>query len=233
MRMRLTLTLFCLSLALNLWFAVSHPTWLMLPAALAGWYLADFMSGTIHMYMDYRPTKPHKGLSRVFFYEGSRESDEYQALFRETMSGIGPLERLVFDFKVHHPRPQALGRRTLGRQITPTILFITLPVSLALNLLCVALPVPSWFVTLWFIALIGGTFAQYFHGSLHRDDNPWFINAMRRIGLLMTPEAHETHHSTLQRDFSTNCGWSNPILNRVFLDLRRRGKLHDAGLEPS
>jgi sterol desaturase/sphingolipid hydroxylase (fatty acid hydroxylase superfamily) len=92
---------------------------------------------------------------------------------------------------------------------------------------------PGWIVTGAVVTLIGGTFAQYFHGSLHREQNPWFVTTMRRIGILMTPAAHEKHHATLQRDFSTNCGWSNPLLNRVFNALRRRGRLPDHGLEPT
>ena len=185
------------------------------------------------MYMDYRPTRPGLGLNELYFYDGSRESPEYAALFRTAMARIGPIERLVYDFKNHHPRPQALGRRTLDRQIGSTILFGTLPGSIALNLACLALPVPGWAAAGLAVLLIGGTFAQYFHGTLHRDDNPRFVVALRRLRLLMTPRAHEKHHATLQRDFSTNCGWSNPVLNRLFDALRRRGRLGDAGLEPS
>jgi len=231
--MRIALTLFCLSMAANIWFAAADPHWLMLPAAIAGWYLADMASGLIHMYMDYRPTRPGNGLDQLYFYEGSRESAEYAELFRAAMARIGPIERLVFDFKNHHPRPHALGRRNLGRQINSTILFSTLPISILLNIACLVLPLPGWIVTGAVVTLIGGTFAQYFHGSLHREHNPWFVIAMRRTGLLMTPAAHEKHHATLQRDFSTNCGWSNPLLNRVFNSLRQRGRLPDHGLEPT
>ena len=225
--------LFCLSMACNLWFAAIDPSWWMLPAAFVGWYLADAASGIIHMYMDYRPTRPGLGLNELYFYEGSRESPEYAALFRAAMARIGPIERLVYDFKNHHPRPHALGRRKLDRQIGSTILFGTLPGSIALNLACLALAVPGWLVAGAIVLLIGGTFAQYFHGTLHREENPRFVLALRQTRLLMTPQAHEKHHATLQRDFSTNCGWSNPALNRLFDALRRRGRLGDAGLEPT
>ena len=231
--MRAALVLFSLSMGLNLWFAAAAPSWPMLAAALGGWYLADTASGIIHMYMDYRPTRPGLGLNELYFYEGSRESAEYASLFRRAMARIGPVERLVYDFKNHHPRPHALGRRTLVRQIGSTILFGTLPGSIALNLACLALPVPGWAVMGAVVLLVGGTFAQYFHGTLHRDDNPRFVTVLRRLRLLMTPQAHEQHHATLQRDFSTNCGWSNPLLNRLFDALRRRGRLSDAGLEPA
>jgi hypothetical protein len=236
--LHLAVILFWLSVAVNVVFAASDPHWLMLPAALAGWYLADLASGAIHMYMDYRPCRPGNGLGDLYFYEGDRTSEEYRARFAAAMARIGPIERLVFDFKNHHPRPLALGRRSLGRQINSTILFGTLPYSLALNAACLLLPmagwlVPGWLVTGLIVLLIGGTFAQYFHGTLHREDNPWFVRAMRRAGLLMTPQAHELHHATLRRDFSTNSGWSNPLLNRVFHALRRRGRLPDHGLEPT
>src|SRR6185369_1653856 len=71
--------LFALSLALNLWFA-GVPDWRWIPAALAGWYIADLLSGLTHLYMDYRPCTPGIGLDRMFHYAGSRESDEYLAL---------------------------------------------------------------------------------------------------------------------------------------------------------
>jgi hypothetical protein len=231
--MRIAVILFWLSVVSNVLFAAADPHWLMLPAAIAGWYLADLASGAVHMYMDYRPCRPGNGLDALYFYEGDRTSDEYRAMFRTAMARIGPVERLVFDFKNHHPRPLALGRRPLGRQINSTILFGTLPYSLALNAACLMLPVPGWLVAGLIVLLIGGTFAQYFHGTLHRNDNPWFVTAMRRVGLLMTPQAHDLHHATLQRDFSTNCGWSNPLLNALFNALRRRGRLPDHGLEPT
>ena len=226
-----------LSLLFNLW-SVGVPGWAAIPAVLAGWYLADMMSGAIHMYMDYKPCPPGVGLDALYFYEGSRESPEYQAQFRATMARINPVERLVFDFKNHHPRPHALGRRNLWRQIGSTVIVATLPASLGLNLLCLLLPgtigwaLPGWSVAGAITFLIGGTFAQYFHGTLHRETNPWFIRAMRRCGLLMTPQAHEIHHDTLARDFSTNCGWSNPVLNRLFAWVQRRGGMDRRGLEP-
>ena len=55
---------------------------------------------------------------------------------------------------------------------------------------------------------------------------------MRGVGLLMTPPAHQLHHDTLKRDFATNNGWSNPVINRVFNLAVRRKWLTEAGLTP-
>ena len=237
MATRIAQILFALSLVLNLIWLGAAPDWLMLPAAIAGWYLADFMSGAVHMYLDYRPCVPGVGLDRLFFYQGSRGSEEYAALKKEAMARIGPFERLVFDFKIHHPRPEALGRRSFLHLAGSPALFIALPLSLLLNLAGWLGAVPSWLGLGAVVLLFGGVLAQYFHGSLHHDDDPWdapwFLAIPRRLGLLMTPAAHERHHATLTRDFSTTSGWANPLLNLIFLGLRRQGVISAAGLEPT
>lgn len=232
MKMRFVLAMFVMSASLNLWWVVRDIHWLMIPAMLVGWFVADMLSGLVHMFMDYHPCPPGRGLDRLYFYTGSRASHEYQVMLRRVMANVNPFQRLVYDFKNHHPRPHALGRRTMMRQIGSTIVVGALPVSLGFNLLCLLWPVPSWIAAGTLSLLIGGTFAQYFHGTLHRAENPWIIRSMRQVGLLMTPEAHQLHHDTLRRDFSTNCGWSNPMVNMIFRFAYMRGFLRDEGLEP-
>lgn len=223
--------LFVLSLALSLWFA-GAPDWRWIPAAFAGWYVADLISGVTHMMMDYRPCTPGIGLADMFHYAGSRESEDYAALRRRVLPQISPFERLVYDFKNHHPRPDALGRRPFLVQIGSTILFAALPGSVLLNLLCFAVPLPGSLIFFAVVLIVGATLAQYFHGTLHRADNPWIVHAMRRAHLLMTPEAHALHHATLRRDFATNTGWSNPLVNVLFRTAIHRGWLNESGLEP-
>ena len=223
--------LFAVSLALNLWFA-GVPDWRWIPAVFAGWYLADLLSGLTHMVIDYRPCTPGIGLDRMFHYTGSRESADYLALRAEVLPRISAFERLVYDFKNHHPRPEALGRRSFLVQIGSTIMFASLPFSILVNLACLALAVPGWLIAGLAVLTIGGTLAQYFHGTLHRADNPRIVRAMRRVGLLMTPEAHAVHHATLRQDFATNTGWYNPLVNLIFRLAMSRGWLTEAGLEP-
>lgn len=232
MLMRFAILLLCASGLANLFFATRDISLWIIPAALAGWYGADMISGIVHMVMDYHPARRGVGLDRLYFYEGSRESEEYMGMFRASMARLNPFERLVYDFKNHHPRPDALGRRTIVRQIGSTIVAGSLPLSLLLNIACLVWPVPGWALAGMLSLLIGGTFAQYFHGTLHRADNPWIVRAMRQVGLLMTPAAHQLHHDTLRRDFATNSGWSNALLNPVFRLAHARGWLTDAGLEP-
>lgn len=202
-----------------------------LPALLAGWYLADLLSGLIHMTLDYYPCPVGKGIPAIFFYPGSRESDHYLALRSAVMTRLNPFERVVFDFKTHHPRPDALGRRPLLVQIGPTLV-LALPAALLLDGWGLWGHAPGWIMAMGTALLIGSGFAQYFHGSLHFPAVPRHIALLRRLRLLMTPAAHQLHHDTLTRDFATNCGWSNPVVNALFAALRRRGHFPDSGLEP-
>jgi hypothetical protein len=232
-RQRILFAAFLASLAGNGYLVLRDPGLLTLPALLLGWYWADMCSGLVHLYMDYRKCPPGKRLDELFFYEGSRESREYLDMFRERMASINAFERVAYDFKNHHPRPEALGRRRLWWLIGSTVLLAALPQSLLLNAAALVWPIPGWLAALFLSCIVGSAFAQYFHATLHRRENPWIIRALRRLGILMTPEAHQLHHDTLRRDFSTNCGWSNPLVNRVFRVLRRRGYLEDSGLVPS
>lgn len=224
--------LVCLLAADLAWVAQASNLW-MLPAALAGWYAADLMSGLVHMYMDYKPSRPGIGLDKLYFYEGSRESTEYLTMRDAVFARLGPIERLIYDFKNHHPRPDALGRRTMLHQIGSTVLFTTLPFAIIANAAFLLLPLPAWLLAGVVAFTIGATFAQYFHGTLHRNDNPWPVHLMRRMGLLMKNEDHLRHHETLTCDFSTINGWSNPALNMMFRALRERGYMPDEGLIPN
>lgn len=226
------LAAFALSLALNCAAMFARFDWWCVPALLVGWYLADLASGIIHLTLDYHPCPEGMGLADIFFYAGSRESDEYLAMRAERMARLTVFQRVVFDFKTHHPRPDALGRRSLWHQIGVSLVAAALPLSLLLNALALVGGARGWMIALGTSLILGSAFAQHFHGSLHRPLVPWYIAALRRTGLLMTPAAHQIHHDTLQRDFATNCGWSNPVVNRLFVVLRARGMLDDAGLEP-
>lgn len=231
-RQRTIPAIFLTSVSCNAFLALREISWLTVPALLLGWHLADLLSELVHMYMVYRPCTPGKRLGDIFFFEGSRESEEYLTLLRKRMATIDPFERISYDFKNCHPRPDALGRRPLWRLIGSTVLLAALPISSLANFAGLFVPVPGWIMASLVAFLLGGGFAQYFHGSLHRRNNPWFIAALRHAGLLMTPAAHQIHHDTLQRDFATNCGWSNPAINRVFRVMRSRGMLDDSGLIP-
>jgi hypothetical protein len=198
-----SLAAFGISLMVNGVAMIAGFDWPCVAALLAGWYLADFASGVVHMLLDYHPCPDGLGLADIFNYAGSRESAEYLGLRADRMGRLTALQRVAYDFA-----------------------------SLALNALVLSGKAPGWLIALGVSLILGTAFAQHFHGSLHRRQVPRHIAVLRQLGLLMDPAAHQAHHDTLQRDFATNCGWSNPVVNRLFAALRAHGMLDDAGLEP-
>jgi hypothetical protein len=215
------------------WLVILEPSLWSIPAVVVGWYLADLLSGVVHFLLDYLPCPEGQGLDRLFQYTGgSRGKEPYLSMRREVMAGVGPWGRILFDFKCHHPRPHVLGRRTLVVLIRPALIFGGIPSALALNVACALLPVPFWLVAGLIALIFGSVLSQYFHGTVHRGKNPWFIAPLRRARVLIRPEAHAVHHRTLDRDFATVNGWSNPVVNRIFAWCRGRGWLADEGLEP-
>lgn len=146
--------------------------WGVLLALPLGWYVADAMSGLVHMLMDYHPCRPGVGLKEMFFYEGNRSSEDYLALRARTLKKLSFFETVSFDFKTHHPRPNALGRRTFEHQ-TLSLTVVLLPAFVGLNaaLLLQLLDSASVALFLW-VALSGMLLSQYLHGTLHRKKKP-------------------------------------------------------------
>ncbi len=66
------------------------------------------------------------------------------------------------------------------------VMFVTLPLSLALNLVFWLTSPPGWLIVGAVTLLLGASLSQGFHGSLHRSDVGWGVRAMRRVGLLMS-----------------------------------------------
>ena len=233
MKVMLLFALFFFSLAFDLALAVPHLDWRIIPAALVGWYLADLASGIVHMYMDYRPCIAGTGLRDLYFWDGSHDTPEFLARQCEIYARISRFERIVYDFKKHHPMPDLLGRHGMLHLMKGPVFLVTLPLSLAMNLVFALSSPPAWLLVGMVVYILGSSMTQAFHGSLHRADVGPVVRTMRSVGLLMRPSAHKFHHDTLTRDFSVISGWSNPVVNLCVSTLLRLRVLREEGLEPT
>jgi hypothetical protein len=220
-------------LALDLGLAWPSLDWRVLPAALVGWFLADLVSGLVHMYMDYRPCEPANGLKDLYFWEGPRDSPEFMARQAEVYGKISLFERIVYDFKKHHPFPDLLGRHSFLHLMKGPTFALVLPVSVAMNLVFLAFRPPAWLLVGVAVLLLGASMTQAFHGALHRDDVGLALRLSRRARLVLSRRAHQLHHDTLTQDFAVINGWSNPLVNLCAAILLRLRVLHSDGLEPT
>ena len=224
----MALTLSVLVNAVALWRVAD---WTIVPALIIGWLVADIMSGLVHILFDYLPVPAKYEIDRIFFHP-TRNSAEYTRLKTQLLRRAGPVYHIAFDFKVHHLRPEAFGHRSFWKLTRAIVLPISLPFSLAVNALALTAAPPAWFLAAAIVLTLGSALSQYFHSALHRTAAPAPIRALQKLRLLMSPADHEKHHLTYRTAFCTINGWGNPLVDRVFLALHRRGLLTEAGLEP-
>jgi hypothetical protein len=176
---RIAIALLFASLSVNAVLLWPQLDWRILPAILLGWLIVDLVSGLFHMLFDYYPCPARLELDRIYFHD-RRNTREYEQLRAQLMKRAGMFYSVVYDFKVHHPRPNTLGRRDFFKLTEFTAPFWALPVSLCVNVVAFAFPVPGWLMAF----IIGNAMAQYFHATLHRKNTPLPISLLRRVGLL-------------------------------------------------
>lgn len=205
--------------------------WALIAAFLA-MYLADALSGIVHFILDYTPTPTNRGLKELFYFKGSKGSEEYTRQRAAAMKRINAFEEMVFDFKIHHISPGTLGRRPFLRLTLPVIYFSGLPMSV----LTLGLYGFDWISTEWFIFLslltAGTTICQYAHACAHKKKVPPVPALLQRLGLFVTAQKHHSHHLNLGHDFCMLNGWSNPLVNRIFQQCLKRGWFDTNNLTP-
>ena len=160
-----------------------------LPVSLAGYLLADLITGTTHWFCD------------TFF-----ETDT--AIIGKTV---------IQPFREHHVYPQRITRYRFIEQDT-TSFFLMLPVLVsavapgALQPMGAAGLLGCCFVLGLSIGLFG---TNLFHKWAHEDAPPAVIHWLQRCGLILCPGRHQRHHDDYSRSFCVTSGWLNPLLDSV------------------
>jgi hypothetical protein len=207
------------------------PSWTILPGLLIGWSVVDFGSGVVHMLLDY-VRMPPTFRADLLFFAPRRDTPEYVRMRKALFGRLNAFWRIAFDFKGHHHSPRALGRRTVRELTRDTLVFGGVPIVIALDLALVFAPPPTWLTAAGLTMAIGAVYIQYFHSVMHRPVAPWPIARLQRVGLVMTAAAHQRHHDDPRRSFAIINGWSNPLLDRIFVVFARLGICRAENLEP-
>jgi hypothetical protein len=203
-----------------------------IPIFFLALYFADAFTGIVHFYLDYRPCVSGAGLRELFYYKGSKGSQEYIKLRNETMAGISGFEELVFDFKIHHPSPDTLGRRGLIKLTVGGMVYGGLPASLLILLLSQWNLLNQHFMLFCLVFIAAMVISQYTHSCAHKKNIPYIPRILQKLRLFVSPELHDVHHQTLDRDFCTLNGWSNPLVNVIFNYCKKKAWVDMNGLEP-
>ncbi len=159
-----------------------------LPALVAGYLVADFLAGSVHWLAD--------------------------RFFDPATPILGPM--LVAPFREHHVDSMSIGRHDFF-EVSGNNALVSIPVVLALFALPPATAFGSVFLALFGLSLTSALVAtNQFHGWAHAVDPPRLVRRLHRLGLILTPERHASHHTSAHdRAYCVTSGWLNPLLDRL------------------
>lgn len=173
-------------------------------AVLAGWLLADFLSGLLH------------------WLEDRIAGDRWPIL--------GPL--VFAPNRLHHEQPLAFTRASFAARngtsiVAALILFATIATTLVLM---PAMAVPGLVWVLLISATIAGALANQIHYWAHMPHRaPGIVQALQTIGLCQSRWHHARHHAPPQRErYCILTNWLNPWLDQcsIWAMLERRIPRH-------
>jgi hypothetical protein len=166
-------------------------TWIV--GILTGIYVADFISGLAHIYIDFVPSNTKT-----------------------------PLHRELFLSRVHHHelfRPARLNLASLW--VSPALYaFLGLAVlPLVFTAIFRVTPAP-WVYPFWLCLLWSTAVSQIAHAVSHgKGATTKFVRVLKglqRIHLILPAKTHSIHHRVIDRNFCVLNGWANSLLNPLF-----------------
>lgn len=121
-------------------------------------------------------------------------------------------QSVIRTFREHHVDEKAITRHDF-LEVNATSVAIGVPV----------LAFGHWvgpdhhFAATWCVGMgLSGLVANQFHLWAHRDDNAWWIRALQRSGLILSPEGHALHHRAPYTDhYCITTGWLNYPLAKI------------------
>ena len=164
------------------------------PAALLGYAAADLVSGVVHWLADRfgSPDTPILG------------------------------EAFVRPFREHHDRPNEILEHDfveINGNNSLVMLLLLVPAVMVLP----AQIDGAWTGFASFTAAFSAAIfmTNQFHQWAHAEDAPAFVGWLHRHGLVLSPEAHDRHHTApFETDYCITSGWMNPMLERLAIFAR-------------
>lgn len=182
--------------------------WVLALAVPLGWVTGDFVTGVVHWAAD------TYGSTDTFI--------------------VGP--HFVKPFRLHHQDPKEICSHDIFVTIGNTCIL-----AVPLMILCFGLVWPAQ-VSTWRVfavavmAMMTATtvVTNLFHKWAHADDPPRLIRALQRVGLVLSPAHHETHHThPHHHSYCITNGWCNPLLDRIKFFRRLERALAVCRIRPS
>lgn len=189
-----------------------YTNWYDVSFILIGLYGADFFTGIVHLFLDYK-------LIRVNNKIINNELTSLKSIQKYENHKFSVIDDIAFNFQIHHFGPQKfIENRPFynPRGQFELMLFLTTPVYF-LHLLLLYTISDTWtkrkfFITM-FTFIMSATTSQIIHGISHRHKIPYILKLFQTSNIILPKEQHVTHHKLLKYNYAILNGWSNPLFN--------------------
>lgn len=196
-----------------------------------GLLVADFGSGLVHLYIDYRPLNNEKNYDKLYNYSGDRGSEEFGEMKKGIVRDSSWFDHTVYAFKLHH-RDAGFSQTTLYRDF-----FVETAIP-GFMLLCFSLfvlaffpePWSSYLAFFWVVcslaALHSDIIHAWVHGSKTMPRGVKFIRFFLKHKLMYSVKTHALHHKDGLTGFCFVMGHTNFAVNWICKKLLERGIIH-------
>lgn len=161
---------------------------------ICGAFVADFISGCAHIFIDFMPSTKKTSLHKQLFLS-----------------------------RVHHHelfRPARLNIPSLWFSPALYALFLIVILPFLFIKFVFSYSIPDWIFPFWLFLLWLTSISQITHAVAHgKGSNSKLKRALKylqKFSIIISAKKHSMHHRNIDRDFCVLNGWANPFLNFIF-----------------
>lgn len=205
---------------------------LSLITVYVGLFAADFFSGLVHMYIDYRPLNYEKRYDWLFFYEKDRNSDEFKQREKEILADSTWFDAVVYNFKMHHRTASACLRTPYLYYFYETVvpaailLLIAVLLSTVLDYGLVTSYLSLEFLIISLAVLHTDHIHAWVHGSRTMTWGAALVRPIQKLGRMYTMKTHARHHKGGESGFCFITGHANPLVDYICRLLLKHGVIY-------
>jgi hypothetical protein len=195
-------------------------------------FFADFLSGLIHLFIDYYPLNYQRRLNELFFYAGDRSQDAFNKKRQAIFKGATFFDKEVYHFKVHHRNVTPLIQKPYSDFFYKTggSAAIILLWPLALLTYFESSLIIHYAAFFLLIVSVGTLYTDIIHSWAHGSKTmPWGVKTvavLRKMRLMYSAETHLKHHQHGVSGFCFITGHSDFLVDKICRWLLVRGLIY-------
>jgi hypothetical protein len=190
------------------------------------------LSGLGHLFIDYFPLNYRKRLNELFFYDGSRDSDDFKRKRSDIFKAASFFDQQVYFFKTHHRSAGPLVAKSYFAifcpMAGPALLLIAIAIAVLIDAPHQAASQYAAFTLL--IVSLGVAHNDHVHSWVHGSKTmPLGVKAVRFLQkwrLIYSNQTHNRHHQQGESGFCFITGHANFVVDFICRLLLKLNVIH-------